>query len=106
MTEKELYEKRLAKMKHALGMDNKDAVDGVYEAYRRSSIYNEPDEVWEGLRADGFAKRITRDDGKEFIYVVTETGMQYVANATELTIRYELTFEPQKRISDYDRRRT
>lgn len=93
MDEHEIEERRLAKLKHALGMNGTE--HSLYEAYRRSSFYNEPDEVWESLRKDGLAKRIMRDDGKEYIYAVTDKGMQYVANATGLTLLYKLTFTPQ-----------
>ena len=95
MAEK-LTEKQLQKLKHALGMDHKEPKDGVYEAYRRNSFYNEPDEIWESLRAAGLAKRINHEDDKKVIYVVTDAGMQSVANATGLMIRYELEFEPKE----------
>lgn len=86
-----LTDEELKKLKHALGFDNKDAKDGVFEAYRRYSCYNDINETWEGLVKKGYAKSSPCDLGW---YVVTESGMQAVANATNLTIRYKLEFEP------------
>lgn len=88
-----LTDKELAKLKHALGFDNKDAKNGVFEAYRRCSCYDEVDEIWEGLVAKGCAKHNPCGIGW---YVVTESGMQAVANATGLMIRFVLEYEPKK----------
>jgi hypothetical protein len=88
-----LTDDELARMKHALGFNNKDAKDGVFEAYRRCSCYDEVHETWEGLVAKGYAKHSPCGVGW---YVVTESGMQAVANATGLIIRFELEFEPKK----------
>ena len=85
-------ESELSRLKHALGMDNKDADNGVFEAYRRCSLYDEPVKEWESLVEKGFAKRSACG---EFWYVVTESGMQAVANATGLMIRYTLEYEPK-----------
>lgn len=85
-------ESELNRMKHALGMDNKAARGGVYEAYRRCSLYDQPVQDWENLIKKGFARRSLCG---EFWYVVTESGMQAVANATGLLIRYTLEFEPK-----------
>ena len=86
-------ESELSRLKHALGMDNKDAKNGVFEAYRRCSLYDEPVKEWENLVEKGFAKRSACG---EFWYVVTESGMQAVANATGLTIRYTSEYEPKE----------
>ena len=88
-----LTESELKRLKHALGMDNKDAENGVFEAYRRCSIYDEPVKEWESLVEKGLAKRSACG---EFWYVVTESGMKAVANATGLMIRYTLEYEPNK----------
>ena len=87
-----LTDEELKKLKHALGFDNKDAKDGVFEAYRRCSCYNDINETWEGLVKKGYAAK-SSPCGLGW-YVVTESGMQAVANATNLTIRYKLEFEP------------
>ena len=89
-----LTESELSRLKHALGMDNKDAKDGVFEAYRRCSLYDEPIQDWENLIEKGFARRSACG---EFWYVVTESGMQAVANATKLVIRYTLEYESKER---------
>ena len=86
-------ESELRRLKHALGMDNKDAKDGVFEAYRRCSLYDEPIQDWENLIEKGFARRSACS---EFWYVVTESGMRAVANATKLVIRYTLEYEPKE----------
>ena len=87
-----LTESELNRLKHALGMDNKDAKDGVFEAYRRCSLYDEPIQDWENLIKKGFA---TRSSAGEFFYVVNESGLQAVANATGLTIKFTLEYEPK-----------
>ena len=73
---------------------HKEAKDGIFEAYRRCSLYDEPVRDWENLIEKGFAKRAACG---EYFYVVTESGMQAVANATGLMIRYTLEFEPLRK---------
>lgn len=90
-----LTDSHYARMKHALGMDNKDAKDGVYEAYRNNSVYNTFNEVWEDLVRGGYANRIY--GSTDIRYSVTRKGMQAVSNETGLLIRYELEFEPKKK---------
>lgn len=87
-----LTEEQLARMKHALGMDNINSRVYSYHAYRNYSVYNDPHTVWEELVSLGLAKR--RVDGRGFIYNVSQQGMQEVANATGLLIKYTLEFEP------------
>lgn len=94
--EKEAYlqkltEEELTKLKHALGFDNKESKDGVFEAYRRCSLYDEIDDVWEELVNKGYAKHSPCGVGW---YVVTESGMQAVADMTGLTVKFKLEFEP------------
>ena len=89
----ELTQEQLERMKHALGMDNKFNDGYVYHAYRNYSVYDEPHTVWEELVSLGFAER-NRYDGR-FVYHVSRKGMQEVANATGLNIRYTLEFEPK-----------
>ena len=88
----ELTQEQLERMKHALGMDNKSNDGHVYHAYRNYSAYDEPHTVWEELVSLGLAER-NRYDGR-FVYRVSRKGMQEVANATGLNIRYTLEFEP------------
>lgn len=89
----ELSEEQLERMKHALGMDNKSNDGYVYHAYRNYSVYNEPHTVWEELCLLDLAER-NRYDG-DFVYRVSRKGMQEVANATGLIIRYTIEFEPK-----------
>ena len=95
-----LDEKELAKLKHALGMDNKDAVHGVYEAYRRCSVYNEPIKEWDNLVRKGFATKSV-DSDNQISYRVTEKGMKKVADATGLMIKYTLEFEPNPDLKNF-----
>lgn len=83
------------RMKHALGMDHKDAKDGVYEAYRNGSVYSTFDDIWEDLVRGGYAERSYQ--GTDIIYTVTSNGMQAVSDETGLLIRYELEFEPKQK---------
>lgn len=91
----DLIDIHYCRMKHALGMDNKDAKDGVYEAYRNGSVYDTFDSIWEDLVRGGYANRIYT--GTDIRYTVTRKGMQAVSDETGLLIRYELEFEPKKK---------
>lgn len=95
-----LSEKELASLKHALGMDNKDAVHGIYEAYRRCSVYNEPIKEWDNLVRKGFATKSV-DSDNQISYRVTEKGMKKVADATGLMIKYTLEFEPNPDLKNF-----
>lgn len=95
-----LNEKELERLKHALGMDNKDAVHGIYEAYRRSSVYNEPIKEWDNLVRKGFATKSVVSDN-QISYRVTEKGMKKVADATGLMIKYTLEFEPNPDLKNF-----
>ena len=91
----DLIDIHYARMKHALGMDNKDPEDGVYEAYRNSSVYDTFNDIWEDLVRGGYANRSY--GGTYIRYSVTRKGMQAVSNETGLLIRYKMEFEPQKK---------
>ena len=92
----ELIDIHYQRMKHALGMDNKEAKDGVYYAYRNSSTYNTFDDIWEQLVCGGYANRIYKN-GVDICYSVTRKGIQAVSNETGLMIRYEIECRPQKK---------
>lgn len=96
MAREEFIERRISKIKEALGMDTNEVVDGIFEAHRRSSCYTNLDDDWEGLIAQGFAKRVKSDDGKQFAYILTENGLQYAANTIGVPIQYTLYFVPNK----------
>lgn len=87
-----MTEQMMAKMVHAIGLDQKEPENNVYTAYRRSSFYYEPDEVWESLVAEGYARLVKRSE-REYIYVVTEKGFQAIADAKRIMIRYTLEFD-------------
>ena len=91
-----LEDKYLDRMKHAIGLDNKAPGNGVYEAYRNCSYYDKPQVEWEELRLRGLAKCISSEDKTEFVYSLTREGLQEVANATGLLIRYTIEVEPRK----------
>lgn len=87
------------RMMHALGMDNKEAKDGVYYAYRNCSVYDSFDDIWEDLVRGGYAER-SYIYGTQICYTVTRKGMQAICNVKGLMIRYEMEFEPQKNKED------
>lgn len=91
----DLIDIHYVRMKHALGMDNKDPENGVYEAYRNSSVYNTFNDIWEELVRGGYANRSYGSN--DIRYSVTRKGMQAVSNETGLLIRYKMEFEPQKK---------
>lgn len=91
----ELVDIHYRRLKHALGMDHKQPKDGVYEAYRITSVYDTYDDIWEELVRGGYAER--NCGGMQVCYSVTRKGMRAVSNYTGLLIRYELEFEPQKK---------
>ena len=88
-----LTEEQLARMKHALGMDNKEPHNGVYHAYRNYSVYGDIHPVWDKLVEFGFAEE-KREDG-DYVYVVTLKGMQAVADSTGVLIRYTMEVVPR-----------
>lgn len=92
-----LTEEQLARMKHALGMDNINPRDFSYHAYRNYSVYNDPHPVWEELVSLDLATRRHQagDFVCSYVYNVTPKGMQEVANATGFLIKYTLEFEPE-----------
>ena len=85
-------DKHIAKMSHAIGLDNKQHdKDRVYNAYRNSSVYNEPDNLWDELVISGFAK--TKRAKDEYRYAVTPKGFQFLAEHHKIMIRYENEYE-------------
>ena len=88
-----LTEEQLARMKHALGMDNISPRDYSYHAYRNYSVYGDTHPVWEELVSLGLAKRRVQDC--DYVYNVSQEGMQELANATGVLIKYTLEFEPR-----------
>ena len=90
----ELTDIHYSRMEHALGMDHKNANDGVYEAYRNCSVYHSFNDIWDDLVRGGYADRSYY--GTEIHYTVTRKGMQAVSDKTGLLIRYEIECEPKK----------
>ena len=85
-------DKHIAKMSHAIGLDNKKPdKDGVYNAYRNGSVYNEPDNLWDELVISGFAK--TKRAKDDYRYAVTQKGFQFLAEYHKIMIRYENEYE-------------
>lgn len=85
-------DKHIAKMSHAIGLDNKQPdKDGVYNAYRNASVYNEPDNLWDELVISGFAK--TKRAKDDYRYAVTQKGFQFLAEHYKIMIRYENEYE-------------
>ena len=78
LTSDEMY-----KMKHCIGLDNKNPRRGVYQAYRNGVSYYEPDPIWEGLTSKGFAnKRILKESdfthcvNGDYAYSVNKDGLR------------------------------
>ena len=85
-------DKHIAKMSHAIGLDNKRPdKDGVYNAYRNCSVYNEPDNLWDELVISGFAK--TKRAKDDYLYAVTPKGFQFLAEYHKIMIRYENEYD-------------
>ena len=85
-------DKHITKMSHAIGLDHKQPdKDGVYNAYRNASVYNEPDNLWDELVISGFAK--TKRAKGEYRYAVTQKGFQFLAEYHKIMIRYENEYE-------------
>ena len=85
-------DKHIAKMSHAIGLDHKQPdKDGVYDAYRNGSVYNEPDNLWDELVISGFAK--TKRAKDDYRYAVTPKGFQFLAEYHKIMIRYENEYE-------------
>ena len=84
--------KHIAKMSHAIGLDNKQPdKDGVYNAYRNGSFYNESDNLWDELVISGFAK--TKRAKDDYRHAVTPKGFQFLAEHHKIMIRYENEYE-------------
>lgn len=85
-------DKHIAKMSHAIGLDNKQPDEsGLYEAYRNCSVYNEPDSLWDELVVSGFAK--TKRAKDDYRYAVKQKGFQFLAEYHKIMIRYENEYE-------------
>lgn len=92
--EETLTDIHLKRMCHAIGLDNKEPNNGVYEAYRNGSLYATPVEEWEEIVKGGYAVRVTR--GKDILYHLTHKGFQKIADVKQLMILYEYEYEPKK----------
>ena len=84
-------EEHIWRMAHAIGMDNIKPEKGVFNAYRRSSFYNSPDEIWDELVLSGYAD-VCRN-GDNYIYVVCDKGFKLLAKTYHLTIKYTSEYE-------------
>lgn len=82
----------IAKMSHAIGLDNKQPdKSGLYEAYRNGSYYNESDPLWDELELSGYAWSVR--DEKVCNYHVTPKGFQFLAEHHKLMIRDTKEYE-------------
>ena len=82
----------IAKMSHAIGIDNKQPTkDGLYEAYRNGSYYNEPNPLWDELELSGYAYSVRAE--KDYRYHVTPKGFQFLAEYHKLMIRDTKEYE-------------
>lgn len=85
-------EQHIAKMNHAIGLDNKQPTkDGLYEAYRNGSYYSEPDPLWDELELSGYAYSVR--DEKVCNYHVTPKGFWFLAERHKLMIRDTKEYE-------------
>lgn len=82
----------IAKMAHAIGLDNKQPDDNrFYEAYRNGSWYDNPDELWDDLVISGYAT--DRRKEKDYSYHVSPKGMQFLAEHYKIMINYTNEYE-------------
>lgn len=82
----------IAKMSHAIGLDNKQPdKSGLYEAYRNGSYYNDPDPLWDELELSGYAYSVRAE--KDYRYHVTPKGFQFLAEHHKLMIRDTKEYE-------------
>lgn len=88
-------EKHIAKMAHAIGLDNKQPKDGAYEAYRNGSYYDEPVKEWDELELSGYAT--SRRSEHDYRYYVRPKGMQLLADHYGLMIRCTDEYEPKRK---------
>ena len=85
-------EAHIAKMAHAIGLDNKKPDKSqFYEAYRNGSWYDKPDELWDDLVVAGFAT--DRRKPNDYGYSVSPKGMQFLAKHYKIMINYTNEYE-------------
>lgn len=84
-----LKDKHYQRMEHCIGLDHKEAKDGLYEAYRNSVTYNECVSEWEDLVRNGYAKR-SGNLNTSIFYNLTRKGFEAVARRWGIRIRYEI----------------
>lgn len=81
----------IAKMSHAIGLDNKQPIGGCYEAYRNGSFYHKPDELWDDLVVAGYATDYRAKD--DYRYFVSPKGFRFLAEHHQLMIRFTNEYE-------------
>ena len=85
-------EAHIAKMSHAIGLDNEQPEEGgCYKAYRNGSWYDDPDPLWDELVLSGYATDQRRP--KSYSYYVTPKGMQFLARHHKIMIKYTEEYE-------------
>ena len=79
---------QLSKMKHAVGLNNinKMPKDKKYSAYRNFYACQKEDVDWEELVKMGLATRRYVEWNKEYMYVVTQEGLDYLGALFDLKI--------------------
>ena len=85
-------EAHIAKMSHAIGLDNEQSEEGgCYKAYRNGSWYDDPDPLWDELVLSGYATDQRKP--KNYSYYVTPKGMQFLARHHKIMIKYTEEYE-------------
>ena len=84
-------EKHIARMSHAIGLDNKQPDGNCYEAYRNGSFYNDPVQEWDDLVIAGYATDYRAKN--DYRYFVSPKGFQFLAEHHKLMIRYTNEYE-------------
>lgn len=79
-------EKHIARMSHAIGLDNKQPGHGCYEAYRNGSFYSDPVDEWDELVVAGYAYDCRKE--KDYRYHVSPKGFRFLARHYNMTIRF------------------
>ena len=80
---------QLSKMKHAVGLNNINKLpkDRKYSAYRNFYGTQKEDVDWEELVKMGLATRRFIEWNKEYIYYVSQAGLDYLGQLFGLTIK-------------------
>ena len=89
MSEERLSLSQINKMKHAVGLNNIRTMpkDGNYSAYRNFFAVASKDVDWEELVAIGYATVRYVEWCQEYVYYVSQKGLEYLGKLFGITIK-------------------